>query len=105
MFFTATVMPIVAFLTTSIPALKPAYSGGLALAPASGGNGTMIGASANVVTVVWPTSAGYRHQLYGIFSVAFVPMLLYDHIQHGLDPDRNDLGLKLVIYARRLGRR
>ena len=58
--FTATMLPIVAYLTQVIPG---ADSGvlwwALALGACLGGNGTMIGASANVVTVGMAEKAGY----------------------------------------------
>ncbi len=59
--FTATMLPIVAFLNQTIPG---ADSGvlwwSLALGACLGGNGTMIGASANVVTVGMMEKAGYQ---------------------------------------------
>jgi len=75
--FTATVMPIVAFLTTSIPGAETGVLWwALALGACLGGNGTMIGASANVVTVGMADKAGYHISFMEYLKVAFVPMLL-----------------------------
>ncbi|MHC1728223.1 MAG: SLC13 family permease [Syntrophobacteraceae bacterium] len=75
--FTATMLPIVAYLTTTIPG---AQSGvlwwALALGACLGGNGTMIGASANVVTVGMAERAGYPISFMYYAKVAFVPMLI-----------------------------
>ncbi|OPZ60907.1 MAG: Arsenical pump membrane protein [Deltaproteobacteria bacterium ADurb.Bin510] len=75
--FTATVMPIVAFLTTSIPGAETGVLWwALALGACLGGNGSMIGASANVVTVGMADRAGYHISFMQYLKVAFVPMLL-----------------------------
>jgi Na+/H+ antiporter NhaD/arsenite permease-like protein len=75
--FTATMLPIVAFLTIEIPG---AQSGvlwwSLALGACLGGNGTMIGASANVVTVGLSEKAGYPISFMEYFKVAFIPMII-----------------------------
>lgn len=75
--FTATMLPIVAYLTTAIPG---AQSGilwwSLALGACLGGNGTMIGASANVVTVGMAERAGYNISFMHYMKTAFVPMLI-----------------------------
>ncbi len=75
--FTATMLPIVAYLTTTIPG---AQSGvlwwALALGACLGGNGTMIGASANVVTVGMAERAGYPISFMYYAKVASVPMLV-----------------------------
>jgi Na+/H+ antiporter NhaD/arsenite permease-like protein len=75
--FTATMLPIVAYLTTVIPG---AQSGvlwwALALGACLGGNGTMIGASANVVTVGMAERAGYPISFMYYMKVAALPMLV-----------------------------
>jgi Na+/H+ antiporter NhaD/arsenite permease-like protein len=75
--FTATMLPIVAYLTQVIPG---AQSGvlwwALALGACLGGNGTMIGASANVVTVGMAEKAGYPISFMYYFKVAFIPMII-----------------------------
>jgi Na+/H+ antiporter NhaD/arsenite permease-like protein len=75
--FTATMLPIVYFLNHTIPG---ADSGvlwwALALGACLGGNGTMIGASANVVTVGMAEKAGYQISFMEYMKACFVPMLL-----------------------------
>jgi len=75
--FTATMLPIVAYLTEVIPG---ADSGvlwwALALGACLGGNGTMIGASANVVTVGMAERAGYHISFMNYLRIAFAPMLI-----------------------------
>jgi Na+/H+ antiporter NhaD/arsenite permease-like protein len=75
--FTATMLPIVAFLTGQIPGAQ----GGilwwaLSLGACLGGNGTMIGASANVVTVGMLEKAGYPVSFMEYLKIAFIPMLI-----------------------------
>jgi Na+/H+ antiporter NhaD/arsenite permease-like protein len=75
--FTATMLPIVAYLNQVIPGAE----GGilwwsLALGACLGGNGTMIGASANVVTVGLAEKAGYAISFMQYMKAAFLPMLL-----------------------------
>jgi Na+/H+ antiporter NhaD/arsenite permease-like protein len=75
--FTATMLPIVAFLTESIPGAQ----GGilwwaLALGACLGGNGTMIGASANVVTVGLAEKNGYTITFLGYLKVVAIPTLI-----------------------------
>lgn len=75
--FTATMLPIVAYLTSVIPGAQ----GGvlwwaLALGACLGGNGTMIGASANVVTVGMAERAGYPISFVEYARVAFPPMVV-----------------------------
>ena len=75
--FTATMLPIVAFLTGEIPGAQ----GGvlwwaLSLGACLGGNGTMIGASANVVTVGMLEKAGYPVSFMEYLKIAFIPMLI-----------------------------
>jgi Na+/H+ antiporter NhaD/arsenite permease-like protein len=75
--FTATMLPIIAFLNQTIPG---ADSGvlwwSLALGACLGGNGTMIGASANVVTVGMMEKAGYQISFLNYLKACFVPMLI-----------------------------
>ena len=75
--FTATMLPIVAYLTQVIPG---AQSGvlwwSLALGACLGGNGTMIGASANVVTVGLAEKAGYPIPFTDYLKAAFIPMII-----------------------------
>jgi Na+/H+ antiporter NhaD/arsenite permease-like protein len=75
--FTATMLPIIAFLNQTIPG---ADSGvlwwSLALGACLGGNGTMIGASANVVTVGLAERAGYQISFLAYIKACFVPMLI-----------------------------
>lgn len=75
--FTATMLPIVAYLTSEIPGAQ----GGilwwaLALGACLGGNGTMIGASANVVTVGMAERAGYHISFMHYMKVASIPTLV-----------------------------
>ncbi len=75
--FTATMLPIVAFLTESIPGAQ----GGilwwcLALGACLGGNATMIGASANVVTVGLAEKSGYRISFLGYMKICAIPTVI-----------------------------
>lgn len=75
--FTATMLPIVGYLSGVIPGAQ----GGvlwwaLALGACLGGNGTMIGASANVVTVGMAERAGYHISFMEYLKVAFIPMVI-----------------------------
>ena len=75
--FTATMLPIVGYLTSVIPGAQ----GGilwwaLALGACLGGNGTMIGASANVVTVGMAERAGYPISFMAYVKAAFIPMII-----------------------------
>jgi Na+/H+ antiporter NhaD/arsenite permease-like protein len=75
--FTATMLPIVAFLTESIPGAQ----GGilwwaLALGACFGGNATMIGASANVVMVGMAEKAGHSISFLGYIKIAAIPTLI-----------------------------
>jgi Na+/H+ antiporter NhaD/arsenite permease-like protein len=75
--FTATMLPIVAYLTQVIPG---AQSGvlwwALSLGACLGGNGTMIGASANLVTVGLAEKAGYPISFMYYLKAAFIPMII-----------------------------
>jgi Na+/H+ antiporter NhaD/arsenite permease-like protein len=59
--FTATMLPVVAFLTKTIPGAESGVLWwALALGACFGGNGTIIGASANVITTGIAEKAGHR---------------------------------------------
>lgn len=74
--FTATMLPIVGYLTTVIPGAESGVLWwALAFGACFGGNGTMIGASANVVTLGIAESAGYPIRFFGFMKVAFPFML------------------------------
>jgi Na+/H+ antiporter NhaD/arsenite permease-like protein len=63
--FTATMLPIAAFLGTTIPGAETGVLWwALALGACFGGNGTIIGASANVVTTGIAEKAGYKISFY-----------------------------------------
>jgi Na+/H+ antiporter NhaD/arsenite permease-like protein len=75
--FTATMLPVVAYLTVNIPGAESGVLWwALALGACLGGNGTIIGASANVVTVGMAEKAGYPISFYEYFKLAFFPMLI-----------------------------
>jgi Na+/H+ antiporter NhaD/arsenite permease-like protein len=75
--FTATMLPIVAFLNQTIPgAASGVLWWSLALGACLGGNGTMIGASANVVTVGLAERAGYQISFMSYLKACFAPMLI-----------------------------
>ena len=75
--FTATMLPIVAYLNTVIPGAESGILWwSLALGACLGGNGTMIGASANVVTVGMAERAGYPISFMHYAKVAFIPMII-----------------------------
>ncbi len=57
--FTATMLPVVAYLTQTIPNAGNTLWWALALGACLGGNGTLIGASANVVTAGFAERSGY----------------------------------------------
>jgi Na+/H+ antiporter NhaD/arsenite permease-like protein len=75
--FTATMLPIVAYLTTVIPGAQHGVLWwALALGACLGGNGTMIGASANVVTVGMAERAGYHISFMYYIKACFIPMII-----------------------------
>jgi Na+/H+ antiporter NhaD/arsenite permease-like protein len=75
--FTATMLPIVSYLTGAIPGAENGILWwALALGACLGGNGTMIGASANVVTVGMAERAGYHISFMEYVKVAAVPTLI-----------------------------
>jgi Na+/H+ antiporter NhaD/arsenite permease-like protein len=70
-------LPIVAYLNTSIPGIHGSVLWwALALGACLGGNGTLIGASANVVTVGLAEKAGHPVAFMDFIRVAMVPMLI-----------------------------
>jgi Na+/H+ antiporter NhaD/arsenite permease-like protein len=71
--FTAAMLPVVAFLTTTVPgASNQALYYGLSIGSAMGGNSSLIGASANLVTAGIAERAGYRIT-YGEFIKVGLP--------------------------------
>jgi Na+/H+ antiporter NhaD/arsenite permease-like protein len=75
--FTATMLPIVAYLTQVIPGAESGVLWwSLAFGACFGGNGTMIGASANVVTLGIAESAGYSIKFLAYMKVAFLYMMI-----------------------------
>jgi Na+/H+ antiporter NhaD/arsenite permease-like protein len=75
--FTATMLPIVAYLNTTIPGAESGVLWwALALGACFGGNGTMIGASANVVTVGLAEKAGYHISFLYYMKACMIPMLI-----------------------------
>ena len=74
--FTATMLPIVAYLSTVIPGSANTLWWALALGACFGGNGTIIGASANVVTMGIAESRGYRITFGGFMKTAFPYMVI-----------------------------
>jgi len=80
--FTATMLPIVAYLTTVIPDSANTLWWALALGACFGGNGTIIGASANVVTMGIAEARGYRISFLGFMKTAFPFMIISVLIAH-----------------------
>ncbi len=75
--FTATMLPIVAYLTKVIPGAESGVLWwALAFGACFGGNGTMIGASANVVTLGIAESAGFPIRFFEYMKVGFLYMIL-----------------------------
>ncbi len=75
--FTATMLPIVAYLTKEIPGAESGVLWwALAFGACFGGNGTMIGASANVVTLGIAEAAGHHIKFFGFMKVAFLYMVI-----------------------------
>ena len=75
--FTATMLPVVSYLTEVIPGAE----GGvlwwaLALGACLGGNGTLIGASANLVTAGMAERAGYPISFKQYAKSGFIPMVI-----------------------------
>jgi len=75
--FTATMLPIVAYLSTSMQGIhNDVLWWALALGACLGGNGTLIGASANVVTAGVAEKAGHPISFMEYLKVALPPMLI-----------------------------
>jgi Na+/H+ antiporter NhaD/arsenite permease-like protein len=75
--FTATMLPIIAFLNQTIPGAESGVLWwSLALGACLGGNGTMIGASANVVTVGLAEKAGYHISFLEYLKACWWPMMI-----------------------------
>ena len=74
--FTATMLPIVLFLNESMGVTNNVLWWSLALGVCLGGNGTMIGASANVVTVGLAEKAGYHISFLGYMRACWWPMMI-----------------------------
>ncbi len=74
--FTATMLPIVAYLSSVIPGAGNTLWWALALGACFGGNGTIIGASANVVTMGIAESQGYKISFIGFMKTAFPFMII-----------------------------
>jgi Na+/H+ antiporter NhaD/arsenite permease-like protein len=74
--FTAAMLPVIGFLTATVPgADSKALFFCLSVGAAMGGNGSLIGASANMVTAGIADSAGYTIS-YGYFFKKGFPALL-----------------------------
>jgi Na+/H+ antiporter NhaD/arsenite permease-like protein len=80
--FTATMLPIVAYLSGVIPGAENTLWWALALGACFGGNGTIIGASANVVTMGIAESRGYKISFIGFMKTAFPFMIITVIIAH-----------------------
>ena len=74
--FTATMLPIVGYLSQKIPGAGETLWWALALGACLGGNGTLIGASANVVTIGIAESQGYRTSFGNFMKTAFPLMII-----------------------------
>lgn len=74
--FTATMLPIVAYLSQVIPGAGNTLWWALAIGACFGGNGTIIGASANVVTMGIAEARGYRMSFGGFMRKAFPYMII-----------------------------
>ncbi len=75
--FTATMLPIVAYLTKEIPGAESGVLWwALAFGACFGGNGTMIGASANVVTLGIAEAAGHHIKFFAFMKMAFLYMVI-----------------------------
>jgi Na+/H+ antiporter NhaD/arsenite permease-like protein len=75
--FTATMLPIIAFLNQTIPGAESGVLWwSLSLGACLGGNGTMIGASANVVTVGLAEKAGYHISFVEYMKACWWPMMI-----------------------------
>jgi len=70
-------LPIIAFLNQTSPGAESGVLWwSLALGACLGGNGTMIGASANVVTVGLAEKAGYHISFLAYLKACWWPMMI-----------------------------
>jgi Na+/H+ antiporter NhaD/arsenite permease-like protein len=75
--FTATMLPVVLFMSESFGLPKDnVLWWSLSLGACLGGNGTMIGASANVVTVGMAEKAGYKISFVEYMKMCWWPMMI-----------------------------
>ena len=75
--FTATMLPVVLYLNQTIPGAESGVLWwSLSLGACLGGNGTMIGASANVVTVGLAEKAGYHISFLEYMKACWWPMMI-----------------------------
>jgi Na+/H+ antiporter NhaD/arsenite permease-like protein len=75
--FTATMLPIILYLNQTIPGAESGVLWwSLSLGACLGGNGTMIGASANVVTVGLAEKAGYHISFLEYMKACWWPMMI-----------------------------
>ena len=75
--YTATMLPVVAYLTATVPGAQNGILWwALAMGACLGGNGTMIGASANVVTVGLAEKAGHRISFMDYLKVCLPPTVI-----------------------------
>ena len=75
--FTATMLPVAAYLFEAIPGAEDnVLWWALGLGVCFGGNGTMLGASANLVTIRIAEREGYPISFFEFMKVGFVYMLI-----------------------------
>jgi len=75
--FTAAMLPVVGFLTRTVPnATSNVLYYGLSIGSAMGGNSSLIGASANLVTAGIAERAGYKITYVSFIKVGFPAMIL-----------------------------
>ncbi len=75
--FTATMLPVILYLNQTIPGAESGVLWwSLSLGACLGGNGTMIGASANVVTVGLAEKAGYHISFLEYMKACWWPMMI-----------------------------
>jgi Na+/H+ antiporter NhaD/arsenite permease-like protein len=75
--FTAAMLPVIGYLSATIPgASNDVLYYSLSVGSAMGGNGTLIGASANLVTAGIADRAGYRITYASFFKIGFPAMIL-----------------------------
>ncbi|MDD5530087.1 MAG: ArsB/NhaD family transporter [bacterium] len=67
--FTATMLPVVGYLTHTIPGAGNTLWWALALGACLGGNGTLVGASANIVTAGLAEKRGYKITFFNYLKV------------------------------------